>query len=136
VGFWHRLRLARPKRGARAAKRDVANHKPNICVNCDQAFREALLESTRAPLQRAMSTGNLRCRPDTARGTAQWCREVSRKRRLRKRCLPEFSALVAFPRAVLGPFLPGKAALEYLASDRLIAAVQAKTANYPNNAEM
>ena len=33
-------------------------------------------------------------------------------------------------------FLPGKAALELLASDRLIAAVQAKTANYPNNAEM
>jgi hypothetical protein len=33
-------------------------------------------------------------------------------------------------------FLPGKAALEFLASDRLIAAVQAKTANYPNNAEM
>jgi hypothetical protein len=32
-------------------------------------------------------------------------------------------------------FLPGKAALEFLASDRLIAAVQAKTANYPNNAE-
>ena len=33
-------------------------------------------------------------------------------------------------------FLPGKAALEFLASDRLIAAVQAKTANYPNNAEI
>jgi hypothetical protein len=33
-------------------------------------------------------------------------------------------------------FLPGKAAIEFLASDRLIAAVQAKTANYPNNAEM
>jgi hypothetical protein len=33
-------------------------------------------------------------------------------------------------------FLPGKAVLEFLASDRLIAAVPAKTANYPNNAEM
>lgn len=33
-------------------------------------------------------------------------------------------------------FLPGKAALEFLASDRLIAAVQAKTANYPNNAQI
>jgi hypothetical protein len=33
-------------------------------------------------------------------------------------------------------FLPRKAAHEFLASDRLIAAVQAKTANYPNNAEM
>jgi hypothetical protein len=32
-------------------------------------------------------------------------------------------------------FLPGKAALEFLAS-RLIAAVQAKTVNYPNNAEI
>jgi hypothetical protein len=33
-------------------------------------------------------------------------------------------------------FLPGIAALEFLASDRLIAAVQAKTPNYPNNAEI
>jgi Family of unknown function (DUF5996) len=33
-------------------------------------------------------------------------------------------------------FLAGKTALAFLASDRLIAAVQAKTANYPNNAEM
>jgi hypothetical protein len=31
---------------------------------------------------------------------------------------------------------PRKATLEFLASDRLIAAVRTKTANYPNNAEM
>jgi deferrochelatase/peroxidase EfeB len=33
-------------------------------------------------------------------------------------------------------FLPSHAALKFLASDRLIAAVQAKTANHTNNAEM
>jgi deferrochelatase/peroxidase EfeB len=33
-------------------------------------------------------------------------------------------------------FLPSKTALEFLTSHRLIAAVQAKTANHPNNAEM
>jgi len=46
---------------------------------------------------------------------------------------------VCIPPSVRGGayfFLPGKAALEFLSSDRLIAAVQAKTANYPNNAEM
>jgi hypothetical protein len=48
-------------------------------------------------------------------------------------------AAVCIPTSVRGGayfFLPGKAALAFLASDRLIAAVPAKTANYPNNAEM
>jgi hypothetical protein len=46
---------------------------------------------------------------------------------------------VCFPTSVRGGayfFLPGKVALEFLGSDRLIAAVQAKTANYPNNAQI
>jgi hypothetical protein len=46
---------------------------------------------------------------------------------------------VCIPTSVRGGvyfFLPGKAVLEFPASDRPIAAVQAKTANYPNNAEM